>query len=441
AAGFEVRVIDAAARHFQGDDDDILATIESFGPDVVGVGLFTRWIWHAYRIVDRLKGTGPLLVAGGAHTTVRPEETLRHGFDVAVVGEAEETFVALVRAHTSGASLGDIPGLVLPGDTGPVRTKPAGFLGDLDALAFPQTAQHLFDPAWYHPDGRTIVPGGLLTSRGCPARCTFCANYVTGRGFRYRSDENVAAELQAHHDAFGSRFFPFWDDALTAHRRRLEGLCEAIGALSFNPRWSAITRASMVTPQLLATMRDAGLVHVNFGVESGDDRILKVIKKGVTTQQVEDALRMAKDAGLKTAANFMLGFPQEGPTELRNTLRFMKRIAPLVDTFSTLGVAVPFPGTPLYEDHVERFGFADWWLDEAYSRYTEAPPIADREAFRRYYVDDANLDLDFFGYDDATRAAIRECLVFKAEHNLAQMGLLDDPVFAPDPLPAPAASA
>ncbi len=441
AAGCEVEVIDAAARHFDEDEDQLLARIERFQPQVVGLGLFTRWVWHAYRLVRRLVGTGPLLVAGGAHTTVRPEETLREGFDVAVVGEAEHSLVQLVEALRTGRDLGEVPGLVLPSPSGPVHTAPAGFIADLDALAFPQRAQHLFDPAWYEPSGRQMVPGGLLTSRGCPAKCTFCANYVTGRGFRYRSDDNVADELQAHHDAFGTRFFPFWDDALTAHRKRLEALCARIERLEFRPRWSAITRASMVSPELLATMKRAGLVHVNFGVESGDDRILRLIKKGVSTAQVEAALRMARDAGLKTAANFMLGFPQEGPAELANTLAFMQRIAPLVDTFSTLGVAVPFPGTPLYEEHHERFGFTDWWLDEAYSHYVEAPPIAEPEAFRRHYVDDANLGLDFFGYDEETRAAIGRCLVFKAEHNLARMGLLRDPLFAPEPSSAPAATA
>lgn len=255
AAGHEVRVIDAAARYARFDADDILQTIAEFAPQVVGVGLFTRWVWHAYGLVERLRGTGPLLVAGGAHTTVRPEETLRFGFDVAVVGEAEHTIVSLLRAVEAGTDLGEVPGLVLPGPSGPVHTAPAGFIADLDALAIPQTAQHLFDPRWYSQDGRTAVPGGLLTSRGCPARCTFCANYVTGRGFRYRSDDGVAAELQAHHDAFGTRFFPFWDDALTAHRRRLEGLCARIAELPFRPRWSAITRASLVTPELLATDR------------------------------------------------------------------------------------------------------------------------------------------------------------------------------------------
>ena len=178
----------------------------------------------------------------------------------------------------------------------------------------------------------------------------------------------------------------------------------------------------MVTPDLLAAMRRAGLVHVNFGVESGDDEILRAIKKGIKTDHVVRALEWAKDDGLSTACNFMLGFPQETPEALERTLRFMERIAPLVDTFSTLGVLVPFPGTPIYEDYHEQYGFTDWWLATEYSRYSPAPPLEDVERFYRHYIDDANLELDFFRYSHEMRELIRECMRFKAEHNLAAWG-------------------
>jgi hypothetical protein len=180
----------------------------------------------------------------------------------------------------------------------------------------------------------------------------------------------------------------------------------------------------MVDRDLLAVMRRAGCVSVNFGVESGDDEILRAIKKGVTTAVVVRALEWAKDLGLHTACNFMLGFPQESAAHLERTLRFMERIAPLVDAFSTLGVVVPFPGTPIYEDYHERFGFTDWWLRADHALYEEPPPIADRVRFHRHYIDDANLSLDFFRYDETTRGMIREALRFKGEHNLRRLGLL-----------------
>jgi radical SAM superfamily enzyme YgiQ (UPF0313 family) len=357
---------------------------------------------------------------------VRAAETLAHGFDIAVLGEAEQTACDLVDHLEGRRGLDAIPGICFRAHDGAVvSTAARGFVEDLDALAPPHGAQRLYDPRWYASAAADAIPGGVLTSRGCPARCTFCANYVTGRRFRHRSAPSVVAELEAWHGLAGHRFFPFWDDALTAHRARLLALCSAFERdLSFPCAWSAITRANLVSPELLAAMKRAGCVSVNFGVESGDDEILRAIRKGITTDAVLRALTWAKELGLHTACNFMLGFPEEQAVHVERTLRFMERIAPLVDTFSTLGVAVPFPGTPLYEAHHERFGFSDWWLDARYAHYEAAPPTADRARWLRHYVDDATLELDFFRYDAATRASIREALRFKAQHNLRRMGWL-----------------
>ena len=187
----------------------------------------------------------------------------------------------------------------------------------------------------------------------------------------------------------------------------------------------------MVTPDLLDAMKSAGCVAVNFGVESGDDEILRVIKKGVSTAHVVRALEWAKERGRITACNFMLGFPQEAPCALENTHRFLERIAPLTDTFSTLGVAVHFPGTPLYDDFHQQCGLTGWWLEERNNRYHAMPPLEDFDRYYRHYIDDTNLDLDFFRYSPEVRAMIRECLRYKGEHNLRAMGLLRDPVFEP----------
>jgi radical SAM superfamily enzyme YgiQ (UPF0313 family) len=118
----------------------------------------------------------------------------------------------------------------------------------------------------------------------------------------------------------------------------------------------------------------------------------------------------------------MLGFPEDTPETLENTVRFMERIAPLTDVFSTLGVVVPFPGTPLYDDNHERYGFTEWWLRADYAQYEAPPPVEDLDLFRRHYIDDANLDLSFFGYSREVQGWIREGLRYKAEHNLRHMG-------------------
>jgi radical SAM superfamily enzyme YgiQ (UPF0313 family) len=426
AHGCEVLVIDAAARHFSHDADWIVNEANSFAPQIIGVSLFTRWVWHAYSLVERLIDGPWLLVSGGAHTTVRPEETLNHGFNLALTGEAEHSLRRVVDWLLGQDDLASIPGAVFRRENGGIGYgPPSGSIERLDELPPPYLAQSLFDPRWYDPSGAKTAPGGILTSRGCPARCTFCANVVTGRSFRYRSAESVTAEINAWHDQYEIDYFPIWDDAFTANTRRLIQLCAAIERdIRFPFSFGAITRANMVTRELLRTMRRAGLVHVNFGVESGDDEILKAIKKGLRTDHVVRALEWAKEEGLVTACNFMLGFSQETPVELERTLRFMERIAPLVDAFSTMGVVVPFPGTPIYEEYHLLNGFTNWWLRPEYSRYSPPPPMDDMDRYYRYYIDDANLELDFFRYSPQMRQSIQECLRFKAEHNLERMGLL-----------------
>jgi radical SAM superfamily enzyme YgiQ (UPF0313 family) len=421
-AGHDVRVMDCAARLVQPSPEDVLAAVADFRPHVVGVSLFTRWVWHAYRLVRELREQGTLLVAGGPHATAAPRETIEQGFDAAVTGEAEAIVSELAERAEAGRPLDGLAGVWRRSGDG-ISGTPAAAIQDLDAIPSPLLAQRLYQGRWYQEGGGQVIPGGMLTSRGCPARCTFCANYVTGRRFRYRSAANVLEELNRYHREYGVSFFPFWDDALTADRARLLELCAAIETLDFPMRWSAITRANMVTREILAAMQRAGCVSVNFGVESGDDSILRTIKKGVATRHVVRALEWAKELDLQTACNFMLGFPEDTPETLENTVRFMERIAPLTDVFSTLGVVVPFPGTPLYDENHQRYGFTDWWLRPEYAQYVAPPPVEDLDRFRRHYIDDANLELSFFHYSSEVREWIREGLRYKAEHNLRRMGL------------------
>ena len=212
--GHEVAVLDPAAAHFGHDADWIESEVERLAPDVVGMGLYTRWAWHGYRLAERLAGRGRLLVAGGPHATARPAEPLRFGFDT-------------VGGRRRG---GGIPGIVESYGRGerPPRVVAAPAIAELDALPFPHLAARLFDPAWY--GSAEAGTAGLMLSRGCPARCTFCANHVTGRKLRWRSPASVVAELNACHALTGARFIPFWDDAFTAHAVRALALMRRAGA-------------------------------------------------------------------------------------------------------------------------------------------------------------------------------------------------------------------
>jgi anaerobic magnesium-protoporphyrin IX monomethyl ester cyclase len=414
AAGHEVKCLDAAAVRFEGDDADVVAEAERFSPDMIGMTLFTLNARRGYLLAKALRHTTRMLVAGGPHPTVLPREALDHGFDVSVAGEGEHVVRALATYLDDGGDLSQVPGVFLPDGHGP----PNGFIDDLDALAFPLTSYSTFDPALYS-EGATIVPGGMMTSRGCPARCSFCANYVTGRGYRFRSTKNIIAEMVALNATHDVRNFPFWDDAFTARRPRLNALCDGILA---EPRlrgitWTCITPGNMVRPVDLERMRAAGCVAINFGIESGDYNVLKIIQKGQRPEQVRAAVRAAKAVGMTTIVNFMFGFPGEGVPELDNTLRFMEQLAEDTDFFNNRGVLVPFPGTTIYDQHRETYGLEGWWLDPA--MIPDAPNIhvLDPQQSQRYLEQDPTLDLDFFRYTPAIREKIAECVRFKALHN------------------------
>ena len=430
-AGHEVQCLDLAAILWRGSEDDAVARARRFGPDIIGMTLFTYNALAGYRLAARLRaeGLGRLYVAGGPHPTVLPDEPLAHGFDVAVAGEGEHVIVAISEAVDAPQGLlGPIIDRVrrIPGcHTTEGATPTGGAIDDLDTLPFPHISYPTFDAHDYSPLGR-IAAGGMMTSRGCPARCTFCANYVTGRGYRFRSTEHIIAEMIALSRATEITNFPFWDDAFTANRPRLQALCKGILETPelADATWTCITPGNMVRDFDLVMMREAGCLAINFGIESGDYNILKVIQKGQRPEHVKAAVKAARSAGMTTVVNFMFGFPEEGVTELQHTLDLMRELAPYTDFFNNRGVLVPFPGTAIYDQHVARYGFAKWWLDPA--RVGDEPNLFAMNAgdAQTALETDPTLDLDFFRYTSEVRAKIAECVRFKALHNQATIRAL-----------------
>ncbi|MCB9729405.1 MAG: B12-binding domain-containing radical SAM protein [Deltaproteobacteria bacterium] len=415
-AGHEVRALDLAARYGP-TDDEALALCEAWGPDLVGMTLFTYSAARGYALARRLAAPGRTLVAGGPHATLCPDEPTRHGFDASVAGEGEHAAPALAHALDHGLPLEQIPGVRTRLGQGPASAP----IADLDGLARPHEAYPCYDMSWYDAQGRSVVPGGLMTSRGCPARCTFCANYVTGRAYRYRSPADVVDEMVALRREHDIRSFPFWDDAFTALRPRLRALCAAITATPElrDTTWTCITPGNMVKPHDLELMRASGCVAINFGIESGDPTTLKLMQKGQRPEHVVAAVRAARSVGMTTIVNFMFGFPEEGTAELGATLRLMEDLAPATDFFNTRGVLVPFPGTAIYERWADTYALREWWLDPA--RVPLEPDGLDPLELARAQEVDPTLALDFFRYTPELRALIARCVRFKARHNQATL--------------------
>ena len=420
AAGHRVALLDASAPHAPHDHETIRARVAAFAPDLVGLHLKTLHVQPAYALAAALADAFPL-VAGGPHATIVPDEPLGRGFRWAIRGEGEEALVELADAIDGRRPLGDIAGLSWR-DRGLVRHNPTRpFLAELDRLPAPLSALDLFDPAWYDAlvPGVRIAPAGLLSSRGCPAACTFCSNDVTGRRFRYRSASAVAAEVAHLHRVHGLTAFSFFDDSFAVGKRRVRELCDALAGLDERVYWTCTAHPAHLDRDVLADMKRAGCTGVDIGMESADPGMLLRIGKGVTVERVLDVLGWARELGLHTVVNLMFGWPDETDAELDATLAFLERAAPLTGGFNARGIVVPYPGTRIYEEHHERFGFTGWWIREAPLVYAAFPTRWDEAEIVRAYGDDPALDRNFFRHPPERVERMRRALAMKAEVTMA----------------------
>jgi radical SAM superfamily enzyme YgiQ (UPF0313 family) len=361
--GYRVKVVDLAVT-----DGDPLEIVRQEIPKVVGISFMTPQTTAAYRLADAIRRSfpEPLLVAGGVHASALPAETLSH-FDFAVVGEGEITTSELLGHVLKGRGrIEEIRGVALRTAGDAVVNRPRPVIRDMDDLPF---------PAWRHlpveryrglgmgldPEKPFMV---VLSSRGCPGRCIFCASHIVhGRGFRMRSAEAMAAEVRFLKERFGIEQFDFADDTMTVSKKRMVHFCEILIRERLSVSWDCNARVNTVDERMLALMKAAGCVRINFGVESGSQEILDRIGKGITLEQIRKAHRMAREAGLLTMSFFMLGHPGEDRNHVDCTLRLAREIAP---DCPGLTFATPFPGTELFEIA----GRAGWLDNRPWDRYT-----------------------------------------------------------------------
>jgi len=410
-AGHEVAIIDGSAP--AAPRREIVDRALDFRPDLVGIHAKTLYVQDAYALARaiRLRSDVPM-ACGGPHPTVAPLEPLRHGFTFSVLGEAEKTLPELADALDGRRAFDSVRSLAFLQDGTARLTASRGFELDLDGLPSPLDALDLFDPAWYGA-AATMPPSGLLSSRGCPAACTFCSNNVTGRRFRYRSAALVAGEIDALYARTGVTAFSFFDDSFAVGRRRVFELCDALSKTAARVHWTCTAHPAHLDGEVLRAMKAAGCAGVDIGMESGDPEMLLRIGKGVDRDRVLRVLDEARALGLHCMLNLMFGWPDETLAELETTIRFMEEAAPLAAAFNARGVLVPYPGTEIYQKHHARFGFTEWWLREPI-RYAPFPARWSRGEVERAYADDAALERNFFRHPPPALALIREGLAKKA---------------------------
>ena len=353
AACFEKEGVDCRLVDYPGEDwgwERLEADLREFKPNVVILSITTPSFDDDMKAAALAKKVDPAIttVAKGAHFNTLDVLALEKfpALDLALRGEYEMTCMDLAR----GVEIAEVAGVTWRDGERIVRNPARALPDNLDDIPFP--ARHLGNNALYiRPDVEELQTT-LVTNRGCPFSCTYClANQVSGLKNRYRSVENVVAEIRECVHTHGIRNFLFRSDLFTQNKKWVIRLCEAILDEGLDISWASNSRVDTVNPEVLGWMKKAGCWIIAFGVEKGDDLALERINKKATVEQARVALRITREAGIKRSMYLLFGLPDDDRETLTRDIEFAKELDP---DFLEIFYPYPFPGTPLYEEAVAK---------------------------------------------------------------------------------------
>ena len=361
--GYPTALTDASALSMTGAD--LMHCIELEKPDVLGLSAATCSIFHAAEFAAQAKKRFPeiTVMIGGPHVSAAPLETMKRFpvFDVACIGEGEETILDLLAALDARTSLANIPGIILRQNGELLSTGRRPFLKDLDQLPYPAWDLLKGFPEHYRPAAfkiRKSPAASIVTSRGCPNQCIFCDRSVFGASCHAFSANYVLGMIRHLVEHFGVREISFEDDTFITFKKRLVTICQGMIDLKMNISWTCLGRVNGVDKETLELMRRAGCWQISFGIESGCQEILATIHKNVTLEQIQKAVCLCREIGILSKGFFMVGHPGETSETLSRTLDFALKL-PLDDISVTM--LTPFPGTEIYERAAEFGEFdSDW---------------------------------------------------------------------------------
>jgi len=360
--GYEVAIFDAKG---SGETPSHVASdILAFRPDVVGFSATTISITNAGRIAGLLKDASAAIVTvvGGPHVSAVPQRTLAAfaTLDYGIIGEGEISFFELLDRLRGGKSIDDSPGLVYRRDGEIVANPRSPYIDDLDSLPLPAWDLVPRFPHGFHPSifsYRKSPVATLVTSRGCPFSCSFCDRSTSGKLGRFHTTESVLRHCQ-HLVELGVRHIIFYDDLFTVKRKRVVELCEAFIASGFDFTWSCNSHPNLLDLDTLKLMKRAGCWQIAYGIESGSQRILNVVKREVRLPRMRETLRLTRAAGIRAKGYMMIGHPTETIETLEETAEFLKVVE--LDLCQVTKFT-PYPGTPAYPTIREYGSFEEDW--------------------------------------------------------------------------------
>lgn len=328
---------------------DVKNTIYKVNPDVVGISIWTTFAAASFFTAKIVKKINPecTVVMGGPHATVKADEILSicPDVDYVVRGEGEYTLFNLVSAlEQKKSNMHSIAGISFKKSNHILHNPSPPLTVDLNQFPFPDRTL-LMNENKYDAEDMGLV----MSSRGCPYSCTFCATNT--KRVSFRSDDHILSEIEFVKDRYGSTQFTFKDDSFTVNPKRVAALCNTLINRKLHISWECNTRVNLIDEPLLQLMKKAGCNFIKVGIESGSERILKKMNKGISHAQVIKAAKLFRKAGIHWTGYFMLGVPGETEEDIQKTVMFISELNP---DFACIGVYEPFPGTVMFEEGIER---------------------------------------------------------------------------------------
>ncbi len=367
--GFTAEISNPHHVGFNDNVDHILNDVRRYQPRFVGLAAFVTdydiLVDLAGRIRREYDGT---IVVGNAHASISPEDFLFEGspFDLVVRGEGELTVRELLASYKPGVDGKHIRGIAYRMD-GQVVQTPNRELMDLSECGMP--AYHKIDMTWYTEPRKVVirrlaaVAAVIYIGRGCPFRCTFCASNsvwqandkAPGRPVvRKRPMEQVIEDLRMLQERYGFDFFYILDDTFGVIERDIVEFCTAYRKSGLKMLWAAETRVRCIQKEhVVRLLKGSGCIQLDFGVETGSDRLLKEIRKLNTVEETVRAFDLCRQHGVRTFANILVNLPTENEEDLRATRRLLSKIQP---TYVSVGVTQPYPGTEIFRNLAEPVG-------------------------------------------------------------------------------------
>ncbi|MFA5316108.1 MAG: radical SAM protein [Dehalococcoidales bacterium] len=328
----------------------VLEEVKAYSPDIVLISTTTPTFPEDVRFLEKVKSAlpGTFTVAKGSCFCSLPLDELQKSeyrpLDAAIYGEAEFIIEELVKSLGADGRLDGVEGIIINiGTKDAVRTARPRFCEDLDSLPFP--ARGLMNNGLYRNPLTDRPMATILVSRGCPSQCIFCLTpVISGHKFRKRSVGNILDEIKDCVKNYGIRDFFFRADTFTMDNEYVKQLCGRIMEEGLKITWVANSRADVVSKELLAAMKAAGCALVAFGFESGNEDIQRKIKKNASADDARRAVRLCREARLKTLGFFMIGFPWDDEKTVEDTAALVRE---LDCDFIEVHIALPFEGTEL----------------------------------------------------------------------------------------------